>query len=198
MTKAVSRCGWAEGVSLAYIEYHDKEWGVPVWDDQVQFEFLILEGAQAGLSWSTILNKRDGYRKAFADFDPVKVARFTEKRIEKLLLDPSIVRNRLKVRSAVTNAKAFLKVQKEFGSFCEYAWAFVGGKPMQVNRNKDGDMPATSPASDALSKDLKKRGFKFVGSTIMYAHMQATGMVNDHITSCFRYKSCRALAKKKS
>lgn len=197
MTKAVNRCRWAEGVSLAYIEYHDKEWGVPVWDDQVQFEFLILEGAQAGLSWSTILNKRDGYRKAFADFDPVKVARFTEKRIEKLLLDPSIVRNRLKVRSAVTNAKAFLKVQKEFGSFCEYAWGFVGGKPMQTNHKTDGDAPATSPESDALSKDLKKRGFKFVGSTIIYAHMQATGMVNDHISSCFRYKLCKSLGKKR-
>lgn len=197
MTKTVSRCRWAEGVSLDYIEYHDKEWGVPVWDDQVQFEFLILEGAQAGLSWSTILNKRDGYRKAFADFDPRKVARFTEKRVEKLLLDPSIVRNRLKVRSAVSNAKAFLKVQKEFGSFCEYVWGFVGGKPIQARRKKDSDVPATSPESDALSKDLKKRGFKFVGSTIIYAHMQATGMVNDHISGCFRYKTCKDMGAKK-
>ena len=197
MTKSVSRCRWAEGVSLNYIEYHDKEWGVPVWDDQVQFEFLILEGAQAGLSWSTILNKRDGYRKAFADFDPLKVARFTEKRIEKLLLDPSIVRNRLKVRSAVSNAKAFLKVQKEFGSFCEYIWGFVGGKPIQARRKKDSDVPATSPESDALSKDLKKRGFKFVGSTIIYAHMQATGMVNDHVSGCFRYKPCKDMGTKK-
>ena len=197
MTKSVSRCRWAEGVSLNYIEYHDKEWGVPVWDDQVQFEFLILEGAQAGLSWSTILNKRDGYRKAFADFDPLKVARFTEKRIEKLLLDPSIVRNRLKVRSAVSNAKAFLKVQKEFGSFCEYVWGFVGGKPIQAKRKKGSDIPATSPESDALSKDLKKRGFKFVGSTIIYAHMQATGMVNDHISGCFRYKTCKGMSAKK-
>jgi DNA-3-methyladenine glycosylase I len=197
MTKSVSRCRWAEGVSLDYIEYHDKEWGVPVWDDQVQFEFLILEGAQAGLSWSTILNKRDGYRKAFADFDPRKVARFTEKRIEKLLLDPSIVRNRLKVRSAVSNAKAFLKVQKEFGSFCEYVWGFVGGKPIQAKRKKASDVPATSPESDALSKDLKKRGFKFVGSTIIYAHMQATGMVNDHVTSCFRCKHCKDMGAKK-
>jgi len=196
MTKAVSRCRWAEGVSLDYIEYHDKEWGVPVRDDQVQFEFLILEGAQAGLSWSTILNKREGYRKAFADFDPVKVARFTDKRLEKLLLDPSIVRNRLKVYSAVTNAKAFLKVQKEYGSFCDYIWGFVGGKPMQSKLKNDGDVPATSAESDALSKDLKKRGFKFVGSTIIYAHMQATGMVNDHVTSCFRYKPCVALGKK--
>lgn len=196
MAKAVKRCQWAGSVSLDYIEYHDKEWGVPIYDDRVQFEFLILEGAQAGLSWSTILNKRSGYRKAFADFDPVKVARFTEKRIEKLLLDPSIVRNRLKVQSAVSNAKVFLKVQKEYGSFCEYIWGFVGGKPLQTNLKKDGDVPATSPESDALSKDLKKRGFKFVGSTIIYAHMQATGMVNDHVTSCFRHKPCKALGKK--
>ena len=194
MAKAVTRCTWAEGVSLNYIEYHDNEWGVPVWDDQVQFEFLILEGAQAGLSWSTILNKRDGYRKAFADFDPAKVARFTDKRVEKLLGDPSIVRNRLKVNSAVTNAKAFLEVQKEFGTFCEYIWGFVGGKPIQTNLKKDSEVPATSAESDALSKDLKKRGFKFVGSTIIYAHMQATGMVNDHVTGCFRYKPCKALA----
>lgn len=196
MTKSVTRCKWAEGVSLEYIEYHDKEWGVPVWDDIVQFEFLILEGAQAGLSWSTILNKREGYRRAFASFDPLKVSRFTDKRIEKLLLDPSIVRNRLKVKSAVTNAKAFLKVQKEFGTFCDYIWGFVGGKPKQTNLKKDSDVPATSPESDALSKDLKARGFKFVGSTIIYAHMQATGMVNDHVTSCFRHKSCKVSQKK--
>jgi DNA-3-methyladenine glycosylase I len=195
MAKAVTRCKWAEGVSLDYIEYHDKEWGVPSFDDKVQFEFLILEGAQAGLSWSTILNKREGYRKAFADFDPAKVARFTQKRIEKLLLDPSIVRNRLKVNSAVTNAKAFLAVQEEFGSFSHYIWEFVGGKPRQNKFKKDGDIPATSPESDALSKDLKKRGFKFVGSTIIYAHMQATGMVNDHVVGCFRYKPCAARAK---
>jgi len=197
MSQAVTRCKWAEGVSLDYIQYHDEEWGVPVWDDQVQFEFLLLEGAQAGLSWSTILNKRDGYKKAFANFDPVKVARFTDKRIEKLLLDPSIVRNRLKVRSAVTNAKAFLKVQKEFGSFCEYIWGFVGGEPLQNSFRKDGDVPATSAESDALSKDLKKRGFKFVGSTIIYAHMQATGMVNDHVKDCFRYGPCKSLGGKK-
>jgi DNA-3-methyladenine glycosylase I len=198
MTKLVTRCKWAEGVGLNYIEYHDKEWGVPVWDDQVQFEFLILEGAQAGLSWSTILNKREGYRKAFADFDAAKVARFTEKRIEKLLTDPSIVRNRLKVNSAVGNAKAFLAVQKEFGTFCKYIWGFVGGKPIQSNLKKGSDVPATSEESDALSKDLKKRGFKFVGSTIMYAHMQATGMVNDHVSSCFRYQKCKSLGKKSS
>ena len=196
MSKVVTRCTWAEGVSLDYIEYHDKEWGVPVFEDRVQFEFLILEGAQAGLSWSTILNKRDGYRKAFADFDPEKVARFTKKRVEKLLTDSSIVRNRLKVESTVTNAKAFLEVKKEFGSFSDYIWDFIGGKPIQNKFKKDADVPATSPESDALSKDLKKRGFRFVGSTIIYAHMQATGMVNDHVKACFRYKPCAALGKK--
>ena len=194
MTEAVQRSTWAEGVSLDYTEYHDKEWGVPVWDDRVQFEFLILEGAQAGLSWSTILNKREGYRKAFVDFDPIKVARFTDKRVEKLLQDPSIVRNRLKVKSAVTNAKAFLAVQQEYGTFCDYIWGFVGGKPIQNKLKTDGDVPATSPESDALSKELKKRGFKFVGSTIIYAHMQAMGMVNDHVTGCFRRKPCAAMA----
>ena len=192
---AEKRCKWCEGVNDAYVEYHDREWGVPVYDDQVQFEFLILEGAQAGLSWSTILNKREGYRRNFADFDPVKVARFTDKRIEKILTDPGIVRNRLKVQSTVTNAKAFLAVQKEFGSFSDYIWGFVGGKPIQNRFRKDSDVPATSPESDALSKDLKKRGFKFVGSTIIYAHMQATGMVNDHVVGCFRYAECAALAR---
>ena len=196
MTRAISRCRWAEGVNLDYIEYHDKEWGVPVWDDRVQFEFLILEGAQAGLSWSTILNKREGYRKAFADFDAAKVARYTAKHVAKLLEDPSIVRNRLKVNAAVTNAKAFLAVQKEFGTFCDYIWGFVGGRPIQTNRKTDDELRATSPESDALSKDLKKRGFKFVGSTIVYAHMQATGMVNDHVSTCFRYKPCKALGNR--
>ena len=193
MTKNIKRCKWAEGVSLNYIEYHDTEWGVPVFDDRVQFEFLILEGAQAGLSWSTILNKRAGYRKLFADFDVQKVARFTPKRIAKILLDPAVVRNRLKVESAVSNAKAFIAVQEEFGSFSNYIWGFVDGKPIQNRFKKDGDVPATSAESDALSKDLKKRGFKFVGSTIMYAHMQATGLVNDHVTSCFRHKPCAIL-----
>ena len=190
------RCLWPSDDKLM-IKYHDKEWGVPVYDDRVQFEFLILEGAQAGLSWSTILNKRDGYRKAFADFDVEKVARFTKKRIEKLLLDPAIVRNRLKVKSAVTNAKAFLAVQNEFGSFSDYIWGFVDGQPIQNRFKKDGDIPATSPESDQLSKDLKQRGFKFVGSTIIYAHMQATGLVNDHVVGCFRYKLCSAMHKKK-
>ena len=180
-----------------YRAYHDSEWGVPVHDDRTQFEFLILEGAQAGLSWSTILNKREGYRKNFADFDPNKVARFTQKRIEKILLDPGIVRNKLKVNAAVTNAKAFLNVQEEFDGFCNYIWKFVGGKPIQNKIRKDSDFQATSRESDALSKDLKKRGFKFVGSTIIYAHMQATGMVNDHEVSCFRHKACAALAKRK-
>ena len=193
MSKAFVRCKWAEGTSLDYIRYHDEEWGVPAYDDRTQFEFLILEGAQAGLSWSTILNKREGYRKLFAEFDPEKVARFTKNRIEKLLLDPSIVRNRLKVESTVSNAKAFLKVQEEFGSFSDYIWGFVDGKPIQNKFRKDGDVPATSPESDALSKDLQKRGFRFVGSTIIYAHMQATGMVNDHVTGCFRHKPCAKL-----
>lgn len=196
MSKKIVRCQWAEGVSLKYIEYHDNEWGVPVYDDRVQFEFLILEGAQAGLSWSTILNKREGYRDAFSDFDVQKVARYTKKRVEKLLQNPAIVRNRLKVQSAVTNAKAMLSVQQEFGSFSDYIWDFVDGKPIQNRYKKDGDIPATSSESDALSKDLKKRGFKFVGSTIMYAHMQATGLVNDHVVGCFRYKPCAALGKK--
>ena len=196
MNKTVKRCKWAEGVSLDYIAYHDEEWGVPVRNDQVQFEFLILEGAQAGLSWSTILNKRAGYRKAFADFDPQKVARFTDKRVEKLLQDPGIVRNRLKVRSAVTNARAFLAVQEEFGSFSDYIWGFVDGEPIQNRFCRDSDVPATSKESDALSKDLNKRGFKFVGSTIVYALMQATGLVNDHVVGCFRYKPCQRLAKR--
>ena len=195
MTKKITRCKWAEGVSLDYIEYHDMEWGVPVCDDRVQFEFLLLEGAQAGLSWSTILNKRDGYRKTFADFDVEKVARFTKKRIETLLNNPAIVRNRLKVESAVTNAQAFIEVQEAFGSFSKYIWGFVDGAPVQNKFRKDSDVPATSPESDALSKDLKKRGFRFVGSTIMYAHMQATGLVNDHVLGCFRYRPCSSLAK---
>ena len=196
MAKKFNRCSWAEGVNLDYIAYHDKEWGVPVKDDRTQFEFLVLEGAQAGLSWSTILNKRDGYRKNFADFDPQKVARFTKRRVEKILGDPSVVRNRLKVESAVSNAKAFLDVQQEFGSFSKYIWGFVDGTPRQNRFRRMSDVPATSAESDALSKDLKKRGFRFVGSTIMYAHMQATGLVNDHVNSCFRQKPCAAKAKK--
>ncbi len=194
MSKTIKRCRWAEGTTLDYIRYHDEEWGVPVHDDLTHFEFLTLEGAQAGLSWSTVLNKRVGYRKLFAGFDPEKVARFTKKRIEKLLLDPSIVRNRLKIESTVSNARAFLRVQEEFGSFSDYIWGFVDGKPLQNNFRKDSDVPATSPESDALSKDLKKRGFRFVGSTIIYAHMQATGLVNDHVTGCFRHKPCAKMS----
>jgi DNA-3-methyladenine glycosylase I len=197
MTTKITRCKWAEGVNPDYIEYHDKEWGVPVYDDRVQFEFLLLEGAQAGLSWSTILNKREGYRRAFAGFEVEKVARFTKKRVEKLLENPAIVRNRLKVESAVTNACAFITVQEEFGSFSKYIWGFVDGMPIQNRFRKDSDIPATSPESDALSKDLKKRGFRFVGSTIIYAHMQATGLVNDHVTGCFRHQPCARLAEKK-
>ncbi len=177
------RCSWCLG-SPAYIEYHDKEWGRPVHDDRVFFEFLTLEGAQAGLSWSTILAKRENYRRAFAGFDPARVARYTPARVEKLLSDPGIVRNRLKVEGTVKNAKAFLAAQKEFGSFDKYVWRFVDGKP-KVNRPRDGKgVPATSPESDALSKDLKKRGFTFVGSTITYAFMQATGLVDDHVVGC--------------
>ena len=197
MGRKVTRCKWADGVSLNYVEYHDEEWGVPVYDDNVQFEFLILEGAQAGLSWSTILNKRDGYRDAFAGFDVQKVARFTKTRVEKLLQNPAIVRNWLKVESTITNAKAFLAVQKEFGSFSDYIWDFVDGKPLQNRFKQVSDIPSTSCESDALSKDLKKRGFRFVGSTIMYAHMQATGLVNDHVVGCFRLKPCATLAKKR-
>ena len=195
MPKSPVRCAWVEGNGPDYIAYHDTEWGVPVRDDRRQFEFLVLEGAQAGLSWSTILNKRDGYRKAFADFDPEKVARYTRRRIESLLKNPAIVRNRLKVESAVTNAKAFLAVQDEFGSFSDYIWGFVDDRPIQNRRRRDGDIPPSSPESDVLSKDLKQRGFRFVGSTIIYAHMQATGMVNDHLIDCFRYKPCAALAR---
>jgi len=180
------RCGWCLKFD-DYVKYHDEEWGVPVHDDRTHFQFLILEGAQAGLSWSTILKKREGYRKAFADFDPEKVARFTEKRLEKILLDPGIVRNRLKVFAAVNNAKRFLEVQKEFGSFDTYIWQFVGGKPIINSWKSLKEVPATTSESDALSKDLIRRGFKFVGSTVMYAHMQACGLVNDHLVDCWRY-----------
>jgi DNA-3-methyladenine glycosylase I len=176
-----------------YRQYHDEEWGVPVRDDRRQFEFLTLESAQAGLSWATILNKREGYRRAFADFDPEKVARFTEKRIERILTDPGIVRNRLKVAAAVNNARKFLEVQEEFGDFTTYIWRFVDGRPLQSKRQTMQDVPPTSPESDALSKDLKQRGFKFVGSTIIYAHMQATGMVNDHLVGCFRRRQVAKL-----
>jgi DNA-3-methyladenine glycosylase I len=180
------RCPWCLAFDQ-YTKYHDEEWGVPVHDDRKHFEFLILEGAQAGLSWSTILKKREGYRKNFADFDPEKVARFTTKKIEKILTDPAIIRNKLKVHAAVNNAKRFLEVQNEFGSFDKYIWGFVNNKPVKNKWKNHKHAPATTKESDELSKDLIKRGFKFVGSTVIYAHMQACGLVNDHMLTCFRY-----------
>ncbi|MFN2374927.1 MAG: DNA-3-methyladenine glycosylase I [Candidatus Binatia bacterium] len=192
MSDRRKRCPWVDLAKPDYVAYHDEEWGVPVHDDLRIFEFLTLEAAQAGLSWYTVLRKREAYGKAFAGFDPVKVARFTPARIEKLLLDPGIVRNRLKVESAVSNAKRFLEVQKEFGSFDAYVWRFVEGRPIVSRLESIGDYPARTAVSDALSKDLKKRGFRFVGSTIVYAHMQATGMVNDHSLSCFRRRELLA------
>lgn len=187
--KKLYRCRWAE--NELFHEYHDTQWGVPVHDDKTHFEFLILEGAQAGLSWSTILKKRDGYKKAFANFDVKQVAKFSQDDIQKLILNPEIVRNKLKINSAVTNAQKFIEIQKEFGSFNKYIWEFVGGKPIVNSWKSVKELPATSKESDTLSKDLKKRGFKFVGSTIIYAHMQATGLVNDHEINCFRYKECQ-------
>jgi len=183
------RCAWASG-ELS-IRYHDEEWGVPVHDDRTLFEFLILEGAQAGLSWNTILGKRDNYRRAFAGFDPKKVARYDSRKAEQLLRDPGIVRNKLKIASTIANAKAFLAVQKEFGSFDRYIWQFVDGKPRQNLPRSLKEVPARSPDSDAISKDLKRRGFNFVGSTICYAFMQAVGMVNDHVVDCFRSRVLR-------
>jgi DNA-3-methyladenine glycosylase I len=180
------RCGWC-GTDPLYVAYHDVEWGVPVRDDGKLFEFLVLEGAQAGLSWSTILRKREGYRVAFDGFDPVKVASYDEDRISQLLADPGIVRNRQKVRSAVSNARAFLAVQQEFGTFSHYIWSFTGGTPIQNSWRTLDQIPSTSPLAEAISRDLKSRGFRFVGPTIVYAHMQATGMVNDHLVTCFRH-----------
>jgi len=173
--------------------YHDTEWGVPVHDDRKQFEFLTLETAQAGLSWLVVLRKREAYRRAFADFDPEKVARFTEKRIKRLVADSGIIRNRLKILAAVNNARRFLAVQEEFGSFDNYVWRFVEGRPIQNRFRRMQDVPATSKESDALSRDLRQRGFRFVGSTIVYAHMQAVGMVNDHLVTCFRHQACARL-----
>src|SRR5690606_17321150 len=191
------RCWWP-GEDPLYIEYHDTEWGVPLHDDQTLFEFLSLEGQQAGLSWITVLRKRDQYRRAFLDFDPVQVARMSDDTIEALLQDTGLIRNRLKLYSIRNNAIAFLAVQKEFGSFARYMWDFVDGKPVDGMRTGKGDIPATSEVSDAMSRDMKKRGFKFVGSTILYAHMQATGMVNDHVHDCFRYKEIRKLHRGKA
>lgn len=186
-----TRCGWAKGE--LDVLYHDTEWGVPVHDDRVLFEFLTLEGAQAGLSWSTILKKREGYRKAFADWDVAKIAKFTEKEEQVLRGNAEIVRNKLKISSTVTNARAFLKVQKEFGSFDKYIWQFVHGKPIVNQWNSLKDLPASSPVSDGMSKDLKRRGFRFIGTTICYAFMQAVGMVNDHVEGCFRQRDIAAL-----
>lgn len=187
------RCDWCENTFDLYIDYHDEEWGVPVHDDKTQFEFLTLESAQAGLSWSTILKKREGYREAFAGFDVEKVARFDEEKIRAMLDKPGIVRNELKIRSAINNAQKFIAIQEEFGSFSDYIWRFVDGRPIQNHWEQISDVPANTERSDKLSKDLKQRGFKFVGSTIIYAHMQATGLVNDHLVSCFRYNRIRKM-----
>lgn len=186
------RCSWATGEAM--IRYHDEEWGVPAHDDQTLFEFLILEGAQAGLSWSTILNKRDSYRRAFEGFDPERVARYDRRKMDRLLRDPGIVRNKLKIASAIANAKAFLRVQEEFGTFDRYIWQFVDGKPRRNAPHSPKQVPARSPDSDAMSKDLKHRGFNFVGSTICYAFMQAVGMVNDHVVDCFRFRELRRVS----
>jgi DNA-3-methyladenine glycosylase I len=181
----MERCGWAKGE--LYVEYHDTEWGVPVHDDRTLFEFLVLEGAQAGLSWITILKKRPAYRKAFDHFDPARVARYGAKKVQALLADEGIVRNRLKIESAVQSARAFLAVQEEFGTFDRYVWDFVGGKPRQNAWRSLQEVPATTPESDAMSKDLRRRGFRFVGPTVCYAFMQAVGLVNDHLVGCFRH-----------
>ena len=192
----VNRCNWC-GNDPLYVAYHDQEWGVPVYDDRTLFEFLILEGAQAGLSWSTILKKREGYRSAFDGFDAEKVARYDGIKISALLTNPGIVRNQLKIGSAVTNAQAFLKIQGEWGSFSDYLWSFVDGRPIQNARRSLAEIPAKTPLAEVLSKDLKKRGFRFVGPTIIYAHMQATGMVNDHLVTCFRYPEIVAKSQEK-
>ncbi|MGC2424626.1 MAG: DNA-3-methyladenine glycosylase I [Nitrospirota bacterium] len=187
------RCAWVNLDDSLMLQYHDHEWGVPVHDDRKHFEFLVLEGAQAGLNWSIVLKKREGYRRAFSQFDPEKVARYTDERIRELTLDPAIIRNRMKIEAAVRNARAFLAIQEEFGSFDAYCWHFVNGRP-KLNRWKaTREIPATSPESDAFSKDLKRRGFGFVGPTVIYAHMQAVGMVNDHLVDCFRYQEIRQL-----
>jgi len=196
VTTTRNRCGWC-GDDPLYVAYHDEEWGVPVDDDQTLFEFLILEGAQAGLSWSTILNKREGYRKAFDGFDPEKVARYDDRKTAELLANPGIVRNRLKVASAVSNARAFLDVQDELGSFSGYIWSFVDGRPIQNSWRSLAEIPAKPPLAEKISKDLKRRGFRFVGPTIVYAHMQATGMVNDHLVDCFRYREVEALGARR-
>jgi DNA-3-methyladenine glycosylase I len=192
------RCSWVNVDDQLMREYHDREWGVPTHDDRRHFEFLILEAAQAGLSWSIVLNKREGYRRAFSRFDPEKVARYSPARIDKLTTDPGIVRNRLKIAAAVKNARAFLAVQEEFGSFDAYCWHFVDGRPRQNRWTSVRKIPATTAESDAFSRDLKRRGFSFVGSTVIYAHMQAVGMVNDHVIDCFRHRDVRRLGLERS
>jgi DNA-3-methyladenine glycosylase I len=193
MTDDHVRCDWCLGVSEAYLAYHDEEWGRPVRDDAGQFEFLVLESAQAGLSWSTVLHKRAGYRRAFAGFDPEKVARFNRRSVERLVSDPGIIRNRLKIEAAIGNARAFLDVRDHFGTFSAYLWGFVDGTPVLNQWREMRQVPASTPLSDKISKDLKARGFKFVGSTIVYAHLQATGLVNDHLVGCFRRAECLSL-----
>lgn len=194
METGKSRCQWCLGFE-DYVKYHDTEWGVPVYSDEVHFEFLVLESAQAGLSWATILKKREGYRKAFADFDYRVVAEFPESHVQELMQDAGIIRNALKIKAAINNAERFMEVQQEFGSFSNYIWGFVGGKPIQNDYQSTSEVPATTEASDRLAKDLKKRGFKFLGSTTVYAHMQATGLVNDHMPHCFRHKEVQQLAR---
>ena len=191
--RELSRCGWCGSEEL-YVAYHDEEWGVPVRDDRTLFEFLILEGAQAGLSWSTILKKREGYRRLYDGFDPEKVARYGDAKLAELLADPAIVRNRAKVTASIGNARAFLEVRSSFGSFAEYIWRFTDGRPIQNRWKTLAEIPAKTPLAETISEDLKRRGFSFVGPTIVYAHMQATGMVNDHVTSCFRHAEVAAMA----
>jgi DNA-3-methyladenine glycosylase I len=194
MTAERERCGWC-GADPAYVAYHDEEWGVPVRDDRTLFEFLILEGAQAGLSWSTILNKREGYRRLYDGFDPEKIARYDDAKVAELLGDPAIVRNRAKVAASIGNARAFLEIRAEFGAFSDYIWGFIDGDPIQNAWTTLAELPAKTPLAETISKDLKQRGFKFVGPTIVYAHMQATGMVNDHLVSCFRHSEVAAISK---
>jgi|TARA_R100001377_G_scaffold43928_1_gene24966 DNA-3-methyladenine glycosylase I len=187
------RCPWLDTTKLDYVKYHDEEWGVPVYDDKVMFEFLVLESAQAGLSWYTILKKRDGYRKLFANFDVTKVAKFTSEDVDRLMQDASIIRNRLKIEAAINNAKKFIEIQKEFGSFTQFVWSYVDNSTIVNDIKSSDDYVATSPISDALAKDLKKRGFKFLGSTTLYSHLQATGLINDHLNDCFRKHAVKAL-----
>ncbi len=192
ISRTKKRCPWCLSDPV-YIDYHDREWGVPVHDDRSWFEFLVLEGAQAGLNWLMVLKKRENYRRAYDGFDFKKVARYDEKKIARLLADPGLIRNRAKIAASVTNARAFIAIRREFGTFDRYIWAFVGNRPLQNRWKSDGEIPARTPLSDAISADLRKRGFKFVGSTIIYAHMQATGMVNDHLVDCFRYNELKKL-----